>query len=191
MFPAWDQSRIPKVGTRNLEHLSILASVKSAFSTLDSNIGVSLPANAKPPGQPLNVRLGRRRHVRRPAASSSGAHTDHGTVRIGGAAADSRTLSRHQPGTVLELALSDRNEDLLRRDADIAVRMVRPRQKSLLARRVGKTAIGFHAHRDYLKRHGIPGTIAEIEARRRMPARRRPSFLRSSRLSTSPTARRH
>jgi hypothetical protein len=50
--------------------------------------------------------------------------------------------------------------------------MVRPRQKSLLARRVGKTAIGFRAHRDYLKRYGIPGTIAELEARWRMPARR-------------------
>jgi len=39
MFPTWDQSIIPKVGTFNLEHSSTLARVKSTFSTLDSNIG--------------------------------------------------------------------------------------------------------------------------------------------------------
>jgi hypothetical protein len=69
--------------------------------------------------------------------------------------------------------------------------MVWPRQKSLLARRVGKTAIGFRAHRDYLKRYGIPRTIAELEPRRRMPARRRPSFLPSTRPSMLPAARLH
>jgi hypothetical protein len=39
MFPTWDQSRIPKVGTFNLEYLSILARLKSVFYTLNSNIG--------------------------------------------------------------------------------------------------------------------------------------------------------
>ncbi len=42
--------------------------------------------------------------------------------------------------------------DLLRRDADIAVRMVRPKQKALLAKRVGRLALQFHAHRRYLER---------------------------------------
>ena len=103
--------------------------------------------------------------------ASSGAHTDRGTVRIAASEmigcevlppilADFR---ESHPGIVLELALSNRNEDLLRRDADIAVRMVRPRQKSLLARRIGETAIGFYAHRNYVKAHGIPATIAELE----------------------------
>src|ERR1700748_3559651 len=69
---------------------------------------------------------------------------------------------RNHPGIVLELALSNRNEDLLRRDADIAVRMVRPRQKSLLARRIGKTAIGLYAHRKYLKMYGVPKTVDDL-----------------------------
>src|ERR1700744_339421 len=67
------------------------------------------------------------------------------------------------PGITLELAISNRNEDLLRRDANIAVRMVRPRQKSLVARRIGKSAIGFYAHRNYAQKYGLPKTIADLE----------------------------
>jgi DNA-binding transcriptional LysR family regulator len=103
--------------------------------------------------------------------ASSGARTDRGTVRITASEMIGcevlppmlASFRESHPGIVLELALSNRNEDLLRRDADIAVRMVRPRQKSLLARRIGKTPIGFYAHRDYLKRYGIPKSIAELE----------------------------
>jgi len=69
---------------------------------------------------------------------------------------------RH-PGIALELSLSNRNEDLLRRDADIAVRMVRPRQKSLIARRIGSSAIGLYAHRLYADRYGLPKTVTELE----------------------------
>jgi DNA-binding transcriptional LysR family regulator len=103
--------------------------------------------------------------------ASGGAATDRGTVRI--AASEMigcevlppflASFRESHPGIVLELALSNRNEDLLRRDADIAVRMVRPRQKSLLARRIGKTVIGFYAHRNYAKEHGVPKTITELE----------------------------
>jgi len=57
---------------------------------------------------------------------------------------------------VIELVLSDRQEDLLRRDADIAVRMARPTQAALTARRVGAIPVGLFAHRRYLERHGAP-----------------------------------
>lgn len=66
------------------------------------------------------------------------------------------------PNTVIELSVSNQMADLLRRDADIAVRMVRPRQKALLAKRVGKVALGFHAHRRYLERHGFPERIEDL-----------------------------
>ncbi len=66
------------------------------------------------------------------------------------------------PATVIELSLSNEMADLLRRDADIAVRMVRPRQKALLAKRAGKVALGFHAHRRYLERHGFPERIEDL-----------------------------
>ena len=71
-----------------------------------------------------------------------------------------------RPGVVIELVVTNRNEDLSRRDADIAVRMTRPTQAALVARRIGQTRIGLYAHRDYLARFGTPATIAELAAHR-------------------------
>lgn len=71
-------------------------------------------------------------------------------------------LRRRQPGIVIELSLSDAIEDLLRKDADIAVRMLRPSQVALVARRVGAIGMGLYAHRRYLKAHGVPRTLAEL-----------------------------
>jgi|HubBroStandDraft_2_1064218.scaffolds.fasta_scaffold176594_1 DNA-binding transcriptional LysR family regulator len=66
------------------------------------------------------------------------------------------------PAIAIELSLSNRIADLLRRDADIAVRMVRPQQKALLAKRVGKIALGFYAHRRYLERCGYPDRLEDL-----------------------------
>lgn len=67
------------------------------------------------------------------------------------------------PGLVLELALTNRNEDLLARQADIAVRMVRPVQEALVARRVGLIALGLHGHKRLLDAWGRPATLAEAK----------------------------
>ncbi|MEW9571245.1 LysR family transcriptional regulator [Rhodanobacter sp. Si-c] len=71
-------------------------------------------------------------------------------------------LRRQQPGIVVELSLSDATEDLLRKDADIAVRMLRPSQAALVARRVGGIGLGLYAHRRYLKERGTPRTLADL-----------------------------
>jgi DNA-binding transcriptional LysR family regulator len=71
-------------------------------------------------------------------------------------------LRDEHPDLVLELVLTDRMQDLLRRESDIAVRMARPRQELLVARRVGQIELGLHAHRRYLSRHGTPGSMAEL-----------------------------
>jgi DNA-binding transcriptional LysR family regulator len=65
-------------------------------------------------------------------------------------------------GIAIELALTNRNEDLARRDADIAVRMVRPTQSGLVARRIGTARIKLYAHRDYLARFGEPRSLADL-----------------------------
>lgn len=69
---------------------------------------------------------------------------------------------QQHPGIVIELSLSNQTEDLLRKDADIAVRMLRPAQSALVARRIGRIPLGLHAHRRYLKAHGLPHTLAEL-----------------------------
>lgn len=66
------------------------------------------------------------------------------------------------PELVVELALSSRNQDLLHREADIAVRMVRPTQQSLVVRHVGDIGLGLYAHRSYIERHGMPASPAEL-----------------------------
>ncbi|SFM03156.1 LysR family transcriptional regulator [Rugamonas rubra] len=66
------------------------------------------------------------------------------------------------PELTVELLLSNRVDDLLLREADIAVRMLRPSQDALVARRVGAVALGLHAHRDYLQRHGAPATLDDL-----------------------------
>lgn len=73
-------------------------------------------------------------------------------------------LRRAHPGIDVELAVSNRNEDLLRRDADLAVRMVRPEQAALVARRVGEVELGLFATRGYLEARGVPLCPDEIRA---------------------------
>jgi DNA-binding transcriptional LysR family regulator len=73
------------------------------------------------------------------------------------------TAFREQyPSIAVELAISNRSEDLLRRDADVAVRMIKPTQKALLARRLGTLQLGLHAHPDYVTRHGAPRSLEEL-----------------------------
>jgi DNA-binding transcriptional LysR family regulator len=71
-------------------------------------------------------------------------------------------LRDQHPDLAVELVLTDRVQDLLRREADIAVRMLRPRQELLVARRVGEIEVGLHAHKRYVLRHGTPSNIADL-----------------------------
>jgi DNA-binding transcriptional LysR family regulator len=73
-------------------------------------------------------------------------------------------LRREHPALVIELMLSDRVDDLLAREADIAVRMTEPTQTALLARRLPPIELGFHAHRGYLERRGTPGSMVDLLA---------------------------
>jgi DNA-binding transcriptional LysR family regulator len=66
------------------------------------------------------------------------------------------------PRIAVELALSNRNEDVLRGDADIAVRMVRPTQGTLVAKHIGRVDVGLYCHLHYLKTHTLPQTLADL-----------------------------
>lgn len=67
------------------------------------------------------------------------------------------------PNIVIELMLSNRFQDLLHREADIAVRMVAPQQEQLIARRLGRIELGLHAADAYLTRRGRPATPEELD----------------------------
>ncbi|HWX10458.1 MAG TPA: LysR family transcriptional regulator [Trinickia sp.] len=72
-------------------------------------------------------------------------------------------LRERYPELTVELVLTNRVQDLLRGEADIAVRMVRPRQELLVARRIGQIEVGLHASRRYLAGYGMPRTVAELK----------------------------
>lgn len=65
-------------------------------------------------------------------------------------------LQQAEPGIQIELVASNQISNLLRREADIAVRMVRPAQGSLVARKLGEIGITACAHSSYLQRAGTP-----------------------------------
>ena len=71
-------------------------------------------------------------------------------------------LRRDHRHLAVELVLSDAADDLLRRDADIAVRMFAPEQEVLVANRLLSIPLGFYAHADYLARRGTPFTVEDM-----------------------------
>lgn len=65
---------------------------------------------------------------------------------------------RHDhPEIQIDLVASDQSENLLFREADIAVRMYRPRQLDMVTRHVGDVKLGVFAAKSYLARRGQPG----------------------------------
>jgi DNA-binding transcriptional LysR family regulator len=68
-------------------------------------------------------------------------------------------FQRAHPAIRIEIDVNNRNANLLRREADIALRLMRPRQQELVARRVGDVALGLYAAMSYLERRGRPESI--------------------------------
>jgi DNA-binding transcriptional LysR family regulator len=65
-------------------------------------------------------------------------------------------LAVAEPAVEVELVASNQLTNLLRREADIALRMVRPAQESLVARKLADLPIVAAAHEKYLRRAGTP-----------------------------------
>ncbi len=71
-------------------------------------------------------------------------------------------LAAAEPGIKVELVASNSLANLLRREADIAVRMVRPAQASLIARKLADLPVVTAAHESYLARAGAPREPADL-----------------------------
>jgi len=67
-----------------------------------------------------------------------------------------------EPKIDIELVASNKIENLLSRDADIAVRMIKPTQSDLIARKVNDMQLGAFATKNYLERHGKPKTPEDL-----------------------------
>lgn len=117
-------------------------------------------------GEALRVPAGHmREHAQQLSMVAAGrSQTLAGTVRLTASEIVSayllpdllRALRDTHPEIQIELVASNEVENLLERGADIALRMVRPTQGTLVARRLADQPMGFYAHRDYVKARGKP-----------------------------------
>lgn len=67
-----------------------------------------------------------------------------------------------EPGIDIELVASDSSENLLFREADIALRMYRPTQLDVITTHVADLPIALYAARTYLDRVGRPASEADL-----------------------------
>ena len=103
-------------------------------------------------------------------AASGQADRPSGTVRITASQTVAayllppllRDMRQELPGIAIEVVSSNAVSNLLRREADIAIRMVRPNQATLVARKIAEVGLGAYAHRDYLRRRGTPKAAADL-----------------------------
>src|SRR5437879_2551624 len=142
------------------------------IETLEQRLGSPLFLRSPRGLQPTDLAMELKPHLHDMAAAASAAVRDAsgaadslmGSIRITaseivGAEVLPPMLTSFRelhPGVVIELMLSNINDDLSRREADIAVRMTPPSQSSLVAKKVGEVTLGFYATAEYLERHGTP-----------------------------------
>ncbi|RTL30905.1 MAG: LysR family transcriptional regulator [Burkholderiales bacterium] len=153
-------------------------SVGRHIAALEEALGTPLftrgPGGLKPTATALELQGPARamataaQHAVRVASGS--AHEHRGTVRITasqiiGGEVLPELLARYQaqhPLVTLELVLNNKMDDLLKREADIAVRMERPGQQALIAKRMGRVDIGLYAHQRYVRTRGLPRNLVEM-----------------------------
>lgn len=71
-------------------------------------------------------------------------------------------LHQQHESIEFEVVATNAVSNLLNREADIAVRMAPPRQRELVARKVALLKVGIYAHKRYLRKHGIPKSLADL-----------------------------
>jgi DNA-binding transcriptional LysR family regulator len=72
-----------------------------------------------------------------------------------------RRLREQEPGIAIEVISSNAVSDLLRREADIAIRHVKPEQPDLIARLIREASASFYASEDWVRIHGHPRNAEE------------------------------
>lgn len=73
-------------------------------------------------------------------------------------------LAAHHPGLTVELVPDPRTFSLARREADVAVRLVRPREHATVGRRVARVAYAAYASPRYLAGPRAPGRVLTYDA---------------------------
>jgi DNA-binding transcriptional LysR family regulator len=83
------------------------------------------------------------------------------------------------PEIQVEVDISNQTTSLHKRDADIALRMFRPKQPDLIAKRLPDIQLNFVANKEYLLKRGCPKTLQEISQHNVIGFDRDPQFLKA------------
>lgn len=83
------------------------------------------------------------------------------------------------PDIALELLLTDEELDLAMREADVAIRLRRPVQPDLIQRRLFTVHFHTYASPEYLKRHGTPHTLHDLDRHKIITYGQPPAYLNS------------
>lgn len=71
-------------------------------------------------------------------------------------------LHEEEPEIEIEVVASNRTENLIQREADIAIRMYRPTQADVFTRRMADLPIGLYGAKSYIARRGAPETMTDL-----------------------------
>ncbi len=74
-----------------------------------------------------------------------------------------KTFLATHPDVTVSLLLDDTDLDLAMREADVAIRMHPPRQPDLVQRHIGEIRYQIWASTDYIKAHGAPETVEDLD----------------------------
>lgn len=74
-----------------------------------------------------------------------------------------RPFREQYPGITVDFKLTHTSSDLLRREADIALRLFRPVQNDLVAKKTVTMNFGFYASKDYIEKHGKPEKLRDLQ----------------------------
>jgi DNA-binding transcriptional LysR family regulator len=75
-------------------------------------------------------------------------------------------FQRANPNLMLNLSCAMQPADVARLEADIAVRLDRPKSSELKISKLGRLHMMFYAHGSYLEAHGMPAGISELSSHR-------------------------
>ena len=73
-----------------------------------------------------------------------------------------REFTNVYDGVRIDIQIDTAPADLLRREADIAIRMYRPQEPDLVAKKIGSIAYGLFATQEYIDRRGMPKGLDDI-----------------------------
>jgi DNA-binding transcriptional LysR family regulator len=153
------------------------ATVSRQVAALESHLGVELFVRSRQGMQPTIagqqfMAPARAMHQAMSELSLGAASNEaglHGVVRISASVSLVNfvlpsllaVLRGLQPAIHFEIIATDAQSNLLKREADIAIRFVQPTQGDLIAKRVAHFGLGLYASEAYLARNGTPRLDAQ------------------------------